>query len=257
MTKMLDDIFASATRMVRGEYTSLLLFGSYARGDPGAESDVDILQVVPSHRASYRVGPFAFSAYTARHLFRMAEHGSLFALHLVREALEISDPGHILSALRAKFVYPKDCKKLRVELGRALRLLDVDEHGYILRWQKYEMLAVYILRSALYSYAYDSGRLSFSLDKVISVLGRSELGPLVRAAGVGGPNFVRFGQLAKNCGDLLGVDVVNPCKSADALIVDSWNQSPLTIILGLRLLRRDERLLSYEEFDLSEGAIDG
>ena len=86
---------------------SVLLYGSRARGDEGRHSDVDLLGIVSSDKI---VKPFddngiSFHLYPFSWLMESAENGALFLLHIVNEAVPLSDPKALLDRLKEAFVY--------------------------------------------------------------------------------------------------------------------------------------------------------
>src|SRR6516225_10395691 len=101
--KSLSTVFTAdevreVVEVIRPPFTALFLYGSHARGDAEETSDVDVLQVTPSHTAPYTVGRVNVTCYTLEQLLRLARHGSLFARHLVEEALPLADPQDVLGA---------------------------------------------------------------------------------------------------------------------------------------------------------------
>jgi Nucleotidyltransferase domain len=94
-------------RMLRNSATdSVMLFGSAARGELNAESDIDILVI----RAGSALGPVAIWAElptsssplirTPSWLRTVAAGGQLFALHLQREGRVLRDPTGVLAMFR-------------------------------------------------------------------------------------------------------------------------------------------------------------
>jgi predicted nucleotidyltransferase len=85
---------------------ALALFGSCARRDDNAASDVDLLAVVEGgkrwNRSERRINT---SFYGRRLLLSMSSEGNLFALHLVHEARTLYDGGHFFQGFRAAFRY--------------------------------------------------------------------------------------------------------------------------------------------------------
>ena len=86
--------------------SAVVLFGSRARGDHDAGSDVDLLFVTgeprPRHHA---VSHLSLSLYPMDKLLSQAADGDLFIFHLVSEAQPIYDPSGELIRLRAAFTF--------------------------------------------------------------------------------------------------------------------------------------------------------
>ena len=85
--------------------TSILLYGSRARGDAGLLADYDIL-VAPATgglRSPRHFGAVSIHVYPQDWLLDEARNGSLFIMHLVREALPMFDPSGFLDKLQLQF----------------------------------------------------------------------------------------------------------------------------------------------------------
>ena len=65
----------------------LLLYGSRARGDHDAHSDVDLTAITSKHTPErVTIGRTTTMAYPLDHALRVARSGGLFAFHIVSEA---------------------------------------------------------------------------------------------------------------------------------------------------------------------------
>jgi len=245
-----DEAIAQAQSYISGDYTALVLFGSYARGDPGGSSDIDVLQVVREQRPSYRVGLVNVSVYTEEHLLAMADRGSLFVLHLLREGVVIYDPGQFLTALRSRFRQPESYEQFRKEVCAASALLDVDEDTYLRRWSGLYALADNLLRSLVYSLAHDKGETSFSLTRVSRFLGDERIvhAHEIRERAASTPDLNAYREMKDLISYYCGGESKNPFGSIEALIVNSLGVSDLTVVLGLRLLNESGAPIAYEEF---------
>lgn len=72
------------------------IFGSHARGDYTKDSDIDLLSVTDDDVfASFSHGELNVSFYPRRNLLEDARKGSLFVMHIVREAVPTYDPENI------------------------------------------------------------------------------------------------------------------------------------------------------------------
>lgn len=72
------------------------IFGSHARGDYTKESDIDLLAVTNDGTfSSFSHGELNISFYPRKNLLEDARKGSLFVMHIVREAVPTYDPKNI------------------------------------------------------------------------------------------------------------------------------------------------------------------
>src|SRR6266516_788528 len=95
-----DEASAGEVRSaLTGESLAVMLYGSRARGRPRLDSDVDVLQLVPSRPGSYSVGRVNVAAYTPAHLMLLARRGSLFVRHLRDEGILLEDPKGVLARI--------------------------------------------------------------------------------------------------------------------------------------------------------------
>lgn len=91
---------------------ALLLFGSRARGDHSASSDIDLLAVTDNKKPTVSGSDDAsLFHYSFDWLRDKASAGDLFVWHLVTEAIAIYDPADNLNALRQEFRFKDDYRK--------------------------------------------------------------------------------------------------------------------------------------------------
>lgn len=92
------------------EDRAVLLYGSYARGDADANSDVDVLVVGPTPPSANEIagllqmswyGPVHISHYTWAELQAMSKYGSLFLHHVAAEASVLEYQGEAQTRLSA------------------------------------------------------------------------------------------------------------------------------------------------------------
>lgn len=141
-----------------------MLYGSQARGSAQPDSDVDILQVVPSGSGSYRRGRVAVTAYTAAHLHQMAIQGSLFILHLIVDGVVIEDEHGVIESALVAYTPPPSYESLRVALREAAAALLVDDLELRDHLEGIGRLGIYLLRTDLYASAAAAGRPQFDAD---------------------------------------------------------------------------------------------
>lgn len=144
---------------------SYILYGSYARGDHDEFSDIDILRITTSRMRSQRVnGRIFVHVYDVKDLLELARSGSLFILHLIREAKPLVDPCEYLRDISAAFKKP-DCYAIaaREMTSNASRLLDVDDSLFEIAPKPFMDAAIFLCRTLIYAEHADRGPFSFSL----------------------------------------------------------------------------------------------
>ena len=149
---------------------SLMLFGSRARGDASAESDVDLLLL--SDRSRCRLvsrGRVNLSIYTPEFLLDLCRSGSLFAWHLRREGRPIRDHGGrlrtILEEFRPRRSYARERREASL-VGWCLSSPDArTADPRIVR-----ACMLFALRTVVYSVLAERGEIKFSRAGVFAVL---------------------------------------------------------------------------------------
>lgn len=215
---------------------ALFLYGSHARGDADETSDVDVLQVTPVHTAPYAVGRFNITCYTFDQLLRLARRGSLFARHLVEEALPLADPQNLLGSLKSSYLAPQTYRGVRNEVCGCSPLLDVKEFEFDENPEGFSSLVSYLVRTYLYAAAFERGARSFAMGHVLELLSQSAAGVVL--ADVRRRTFSAFLAARKVLEELTGVACRRAEGSLEAFIVNAGAHNDLAMILGLRLLAR-------------------
>jgi hypothetical protein len=223
--------------VIRPPFTALFLYGSHARGDAENTSDVDVLQVTPTHTAPYAVGRVNVTCYTLEQLLRLARRGGLFTRHLVDEAMPLADPQDVLGAVRSAYVPPSDYAGLKKEVCGCAPLLDVAEPEFIENVEGLSSLVSYLIRTYLYATAFDHGARSFSMGHVLDLLGQDRASITlsnIRSL----RNFPAFAAARAFFEELTGTICQRTEASLEAFIVNASAHNDLAIILGLRVLAR-------------------
>ena len=164
---------------LRGSSVAVMLYGSRARGDARADSDVDILQVVEDRARAYSVGEVNVSAYTNDHLRELASRGSLFVRHLRDEGVTLCDRDRILERALSEYVEPSSYDALRAELAivvSALALPGVEQYG-----ASAARTASFVVRSLLYAACADADSFEFNVIQASLHIGRPQIGVDLRA----------------------------------------------------------------------------
>jgi hypothetical protein len=222
--------------LIRPPFTALFLYGSYARGDADDTSDVDVLQVTPSHTAPYAVGRFNITCYTFDQLLRLARRGGLFARHLVEEALPLADPQDLLGALKSAYVAPQTYRGVRNEVCGCAPLLDVEECEFNDYAEGFSSLVSYLVRTYFYASAFEQGARSFAMGQVLELLGQCKA--RIVLSSLRQVSFLAFVAARKLFEELTGVTCNRMEGSLEAFVVNASAHNDLAMILGLRLLAR-------------------
>ena len=224
-------------------FSALFLYGSYARGDHDATSDIDVIQVTASHSAPYSKGKINFTCYTPDQLIQLARRGSLFARHLVSEAKSLDDPGGFLSALRAAYVAPRDYACVFREVVGAIPVVAIREHEFEEERRHYSATAGYLLRTYVYAKAFEMGAKSFSMSHVTDVVNderpRSRLLDMKLHQG-----YSEFRRVVDLLFELTATPPFYREEPLEVFVANSYGSCDLAVILGLRVLARGD-LLTY------------
>jgi hypothetical protein len=237
----IGEILALTRASVVPPSLGLFLYGSYARGDSDGASDIDIVQLSPTHTAPYSKGRVNITCYTRGELVRLAESGSLFARHLVTEAIPLDDPGQFLSTLRTAYVAPRDYGQVVREVIGSIPIVAVGEREFEMNGRHYSATASYLLRSHVYAKAFELGARSFSMRHVAEVVSderpRDRLRDLKLRQG-----YSEFRCVVDLLFELTATPPFRREESLEAFVVNSYGSCDLAVILGLRVLARGNPL---------------
>lgn len=170
--------------MTKNSAPVVILFGSSARGDNSAESDIDILIIedeIPPQ--SIKIGVVEIQKISKNEACAKAKKGDLFIIHILCEGKVISDVDNYFLKLKENLVIKKDYSK---EKNEALALASFLE----LNWNKFDNISfvnkriAWSIRTVVISILIESGRIIFSpkkLSECVSDINISDLIDLRRS----------------------------------------------------------------------------
>lgn len=216
---------------------ALLLFGSRARGDHSASSDIDLLAVTenkkPTVSGSADASLFHYSFDWLKH---KASSGDPFVWHLVTEAIAIYDPADNLSALRQEFRFKDDYRK---------QITQASDVGWLISLLGDEMSAkeanrwlAWAVRTISIAHAATLQKPAFSGSALAEVLGYPDIEVLVRQKDRKTFDDAARRLLKKFLGALGSGEPIHPLHSIDRFrshFESTDNEVGLTILNG-RLL---------------------
>jgi hypothetical protein len=224
-------------------FSAVFLFGSYARGDQDASSDIDILQVTPTRGRSYNVGKINVTCYTPDQLVALARGGAMFARHIALEAIPLIDPDDFLSTLKSSYVPAATYRDVCDSVACSIPLVAITEKEFAGNAHHYSATASYLLRTYVYARAFASGTQSFSMREVANHTG--DYRPRARLMDLrADESFDKFMNVVDLLYELTGTKPCPRRESIEAFIVNSYGACDLAVVLGLRILARGD-LMSY------------
>lgn len=227
-----------------------MLYGSHARGSADDESDVDVLQLVPNGAVAYSVGSVNVTQYLAGQLRAMAQRGSLFVLHLTTEGRILYDPNGELRSILQEYSQPHSYDAMRQEImvaGSALDTTANDASKYV---SSLGPLAIYLLRTVVFSLCAERGVTTFESHKVAAELGDPDLGEVLKLRRQSSLEFTtaQIDRIRKKLSGYLGDDLRNRHGSIVALALQS-GANPQAQALLSNVLSRSAGI-SYTEASL-------
>jgi predicted nucleotidyltransferase len=242
-----QDVSELVESYCRPDAMSLMLYGSYARGDQTDSSDIDVIQTIPRNPGSTNVGNLSISSYLLEQVRTFVESQSLFAWHLKSEGIILIDPGDQLKIILES--HPGVDPVLTC--GRVLRLtavLDVSPDEYSEFYRGLDRISIYLVRTVTYALAIGSGTSTFSLRGACQSLdGTGSLFQLclnMRLA-TSVANWEIFVERRNFLHQLLGSLESNPYQSLEVLAVRSSVTSPDLSAVAVRALDKHERQINY------------
>ncbi|WP_419785368.1 nucleotidyltransferase domain-containing protein [Pseudodesulfovibrio sp.] len=152
--------------------TSIMLFGSVARGDNSENSDIDYLVVSDKAEASIKcdLPNASTSKYTWVEFNELVDKKMLFIQHLKQEGVILSDEGKRLEKLFTSFSPKSSYRKDFDETQSLLKLLSViPEQNHSRLW--YSDVLFVIFRNLMITHLADQGKYIFSPKTLASSFG--------------------------------------------------------------------------------------
>lgn len=229
-----------------GAFDGLLLYGSWARGDADADSDLDILALNYSGVIPAADGDVSVALYSLGEL--AAASGTLFGYHLVRDGRILSD-GHGQLVTVLSEIEPPLPGSVIVRIRSLTPVLDVPPTDRAEYMEGLTKVTRYLLRSALYAEALDQNEPCFSVREIAERKKEPSLAAAlsshraVRPAASDKVLEALLGRLAA----VIGALKPNPYGDLHGLIEGAWDDNRDLSNFGTLALSSGDDELPYDE----------
>ena len=226
--------------------SGLLLYGSRARGDAVAGSDLDLLVIVEQPRPSIYSGDVSVSYYTIAQL--ESGRGTLFGAHLMRDANVLWDPAGELGAMLSR-MGEVDTKRLFSRARNMSKILGcpaMDLPKYLAGLLRE---ARYLLRSCLYAGSIAEGSPCFSVREIAERNADPPLASLLASRQTTEPSVDELNECISRLEEILGPLPMNPHGSLEALIVNEWQNGGDLLSMAFMALGTTGGDSDYAEVD--------
>lgn len=199
----------------------LLVYGSRARGDAVAGSDLDLLALVGTPRPSTYAGDVNVSFYTRDQL--VTGIGTLFGAHLKRDSKIIWDPDNLLARAVAA-MGDVDTNRLLRRAWHMSELFTTSERDLPKYLPGLLREARYLLRSCLYAQAIATGQPCFSVRELATRYDDEELARLLASRQAGEHSADDLNDCLSRLQQILGEFPQSKNGSLEATIVNEWER---------------------------------
>lgn len=159
----------------------LLLYGSRARGDHDAHSDVDLTAITSNHTPErITLGRTPTIAYPIDHALRVARSGGLFAYHLVSEAKVVFETEPVFARIQQAFRFRDDYTPVIRMCSEAGWFL-VRHHESAVNARKFNQAVAWCTREMLIARAATQRLPVFSADGLAEFVGCSAVASVIRS----------------------------------------------------------------------------
>jgi hypothetical protein len=229
-----------------GTCRALLLYGSWARGDADEHSDLDVLAVDYSGAVPRQGGDVSLSFYSENEL--RDSTGTLFGHHLSRDGVILYDREGVLASVLPA-IRPPGPGTVQARIRSLSAVLDVPDQDTTTYMDGLTKVARYLLRSALYAQALDSGAPCYSVREIAQRRAEPELEAILSSHGDKRPPATRavLRDLTARLTDAVGGLAANPFGSLHDLIEGAWDENRELSNFAVLCLPADDDELPYDE----------
>ena len=163
------------------QYVCLLLYGSRARGDHDAHSDVDLTAITAKHTPErVTIARTTTMAYPLDHALRAARSGSLFAFHMVSEAKVVFETEPVFARIQRAFRFRDDYTPVIRMCSEAGWFL-LRHHENAVNPRKFNQAVAWCTREMLIARAATERSPVFSADGLAEFVGCSAVASVIRS----------------------------------------------------------------------------